>query len=484
MSSLSKSYAYLPLALLTACAAAPFQPSPHYATVTKHLDVGGQVLLYSDVDGDLASGADYLDKLVTRIRATHPDVKLDRFKARRILEQLGLDQILALGLSSIRDGKIFHNKAFFAYGKERRGLLLMTAAAPHELDVIRAPGDADIVFESDLKLKSLVDLIESLAKELVGDEAKALFGALDTIVPMTSLSWRQLAAHLDTRLIGVVRIDEGRSLVSPGDDKISLPGFDILVSLDDMAVLFDAYADLLRSFPMVASSTEGDMQWLEVDARVAGSPWLRPVLAKHAKTGRLFLATSKDFVKEYLADKTIGKRTLGQAPDFKRATARFLPTANGLSYVSGAFLGKVGRFVQRLAKKDEQVRAGVDLALELLPEAGIPFATQQVAMVDGLYYASYATTSHKSTLFPALAAGPMVLAGTLAVAATSGLRGVANALTGGKSAIEVSPEVPAKPTDEPKSEADGRRRPETARKRLHSPEQGARPSSKSRKPEK
>ncbi len=53
--------------------------------------------------------------------------------------------------------------------------------------------------------------------------------------------------------------------------------------------------------------------------------------------------------------------------------------------------------------------------------SGIPFAAQQVNLSDGLYYASYATSSHKSTLFPVLQAGPVMVAGALAALATSGL---------------------------------------------------------------
>jgi hypothetical protein len=59
---------------LTACASG-FEASPHYATVAKHLDVGGQVLLFTDVDGDVAAGAAYLDKLIERARTSFPDFK-------------------------------------------------------------------------------------------------------------------------------------------------------------------------------------------------------------------------------------------------------------------------------------------------------------------------------------------------------------------------------------------------------------------------
>jgi hypothetical protein len=450
--------------LLGACASsAPFTPSPHYATVTKHLDVGGQVLVYADVDGDLAAGAEYLDKLIEQTRALYPDLKLDRVSAQRILRQLGLDQVPAMGLSSSREGKIFHNRAFFEYGKERRGLLLMTGTGPRELEVVRqAPVDADLVFESDIKLKSLFDLIETIAKEIGGKESEALFAELDEQLPGTPLTLRQLIGHLDTRLVGVLRVDERRAFILPGNDQVQIPGFDLLLSADDLGVLFDVYQGMLRMLPNVKVSEDGDMQWIEIDAGIAGAPWLQPVLAKNAKTGRLFVATGKGFVTEYLADKKGGKQPLCQAADWKRATARFEAKANALTYMSGAFVPKVERFVRPLGKDDKELQMGIDVLLGLLPEAGIPFAAQQVNLADGLYYASYATTSHKSTIFSGLVAGPLVVAGAAAAVATSGLRDYLHASRDapkgadaekGPPAVEKTPDVEKSP-DVPDQGAD------------------------------
>jgi protein-disulfide isomerase len=429
-------YALLPLTLtLTACASG-FHPSPHYANVTKHLDVGGDVLLYADVEGDLAAGADYLDKLIQRSSKTLPDLKLERVQAKRILHQLGLDQILALGLSSSRDGKAFHNKSFLRYGNDRRGLLLFSGAPPRELEVARqAPGDADVAFESDLKIKSLVDLVETIATDIAGKEAKDLFAGLDEKLPGSSLSLRQLIGHLDTRLVAVLRVDERRAFVWPGDGKTTIPGFDLLLSADGLAVLFDAYEGVLRNVPDMKVSVESDMHWIEFDLGMPGAAWLKPVLAKNAKSGRLFLATSKSFVQEFLGDKTAAQTELAQAPDFKRATARFMSKANALTYMSGAFMPKVARFVKPLGKESEKLQAAVDSFLDLLPEGGIPFAAQQVNLADGLYHASYATMSHKSTLFPALVAMPLVVAGAAAAVLTSGYRGALGGLTDGKKPV-------------------------------------------------
>ena len=149
------------------------KPSPHFPDVAKHLDMGGEVFAYADVDGDLSALADQLDQLIKRVGQASPDLHLERINARRILGQLGLDDLLAFGLSSTKDGKVFHNKAFLQQRGQRRGLLLLTGAEPRDLESIRqAPGDADLVFETDLKLKSLFDVGESILKDVRGRDTK------------------------------------------------------------------------------------------------------------------------------------------------------------------------------------------------------------------------------------------------------------------------------------------------------------------------
>jgi len=297
-----------------------------------------------------------------------------------------------------------------------------------------------------VKIKSLWGLFEAIARDIGGKEAKELLGDLDKKLPGSTLSLRQLIGHLDTRLVGVLRVDEKRSFTWPGEDKLTVPGIDLFLSVDDLSVLFDAYEEMLRILPGAKITVEGDMHWFEFDLGVPGAAWLKPVLAKNAKSGRLFVATSKSFVEEFLRDKAAAKTELAQAPDWKRATSRFMPEANALTFMSGAFLPKVARFVRPLAKGNETMQTSVDLILDLLPEGGIPFAAQQVSLPGGLYYASCATTSHKSTLFPALVATPLVVATVAASALTSYTR-AARALAGTKPSIDEVP-LPERGTEE------------------------------------
>ena len=66
----------------------------------------------------------------------------------------------------------------------------------------------------------------------------------------------------------------------------------------------------------------------------------------------MFLATSAAFVKEFLSDKAAAGKRLGDAPEFKIATAGFLKQANGLSYLSGTFFPKLARVLAAFGKAD------------------------------------------------------------------------------------------------------------------------------------
>ena len=427
------------LAIALAGCAAPMtsHPSPYYTNVVKHLDQGGEVFLYADVDGDLSAGAAYLDHVLERLGKASPDLKLDRVNATRLLGKLGLDRVLAVGLSSVQDGKTFHNKSFLHYGEPRRGLLLLTSAPPRDLDILRqAPGDVDIAFESDLKIKSFLDVMEAIVQDVAGSKAKELLASLDEKLAGTPLSIRQVLRQLDTRLLGVLRVDPKRSFVVPSKGQnITIPGVDFLLGIDNLAMVFDAYVDSLAKVPGVTRGLDGDLTFVEMDIPLPGATGLRPVFAKDRLTGRLYLATSRDFIHAFLADKTAAKKHLAEAADFKKATQGFQGRCNGLSYMSGAFLSKVADFVRPLVKDDDKMKTGLDFFLELLPEAGIPFAAQQVNLPDGLLYLSNSTTSHKSTLFPAMLATPLAVAGAAAAVLASATK---NYLGASKAAATVN----------------------------------------------
>ena len=404
----------LGLGLVLGACATP--TSPHFTSVANHLDQGGKVFLYTDIEGDLPAGAEYLDKLLARLGKVSPELHLERINANRLLGQLGLDTLQAFGLSSTQEGAVFHNKAFLKHQGPRRGLLLLTGEAPRPLEITRqAPANADVVFESDLRIKTLVDLFEGIVKDTLGPDANEVLEFLDEKTPAGSLTVRQLIDQLDTRIMGILRVDIPRDFVLSKHSQGKPMTLDLLVAADRFAVLFDAADRLLRLIPSIKRSTEGDWQYLEMAIPVPQISGLAPVLAKNGKTGRVLLASNRGVVKEFLGAPATGTK-LGDTPEFKVATAGFAPQANGFSYVSGAFLPKVVQLARALGQTDREVREALDLIVDLLPTEGMTFASQQVNLPDGLSYISNTPYSYKSALFAPLLAAPVAAGIAAAVA--------------------------------------------------------------------
>ena len=83
--------------------------SAHFMATTKHLDLGGHVYLYADLDGDIKKITDLIAGWFEDLQKENPDPDLAKIDIRKLVTLLGFDEILAVGLSSYKDGEIFRN---------------------------------------------------------------------------------------------------------------------------------------------------------------------------------------------------------------------------------------------------------------------------------------------------------------------------------------------------------------------------------------
>src|SRR6478609_3823704 len=129
--------------------------SGHFPAVQKHLELGGTLYAYADVDGDVLKLADSLRGLMEQMAATQPEaapfLKQD-FRALATL--LGLDDIKAFGLSSVPEGDgTFRNRVFFFTPNGRHGLLAGLGGAPAPYAMLKlAPAGTDFSGESEMDL--------------------------------------------------------------------------------------------------------------------------------------------------------------------------------------------------------------------------------------------------------------------------------------------------------------------------------------------
>ena len=296
--------------------------SAHFERVVKHLDMGGTVFMYMDIEGDVKSAAEFVNNLIKHIPQKEEDQRLANVDAVKIAQQLGLNTIVAGGLSSYRDGKIYRNKAFVCNQGPREGLMLICGGAPHTLEVPRrAPQNADVVFENDLNLKAVYDMVMAVLRDIASNEADQLASKVDEKIPEFSFTYREIINQLNTRVIGVIRIDKDKTFSLP-TVPIALPYTELLFGFDNMGFLFDAVQEKLKSMPLVQATEDGALKLLEPFMALPGNlGGYRPVLAKDSKTNRLWFATNRTFLKEYFSEKA----ALAQSPEVSTGDSRLSP---------------------------------------------------------------------------------------------------------------------------------------------------------------
>jgi len=405
--------------LLAAAGCAPVkvlpkqQRSVHFAAAARHLDLGGTMFLYADISGDMQALTKLVSEVVAEVAKQEPESKLGGIDVAALMGHLGLGQVQAVGLSSYRDGKIFHNKGIVYQTAAKKGLMLLMGdhARPFETP-LWAPADADLVFEQDYKAEKLFEMIAAIMHEAMGDEADEVLAELDRPIPGMRTSPRQIIDQLDTRIVGVVRMHSDHMLQVPGED-FSFPYTEFLLGVDKLGFLFD---DLVESFganPLVKAESGERFETLRPKQTLPG-PFsvYAPVLAKDKKSGRVYLASSPALLDEIAA----AAKPLGRAPDFIEATRGLPKLGNGLTYIGAGFVGEIIGWLRTLAARDAEVAFMVDMLEAMLPATDVPMASCTAAIDEGLFFASNATSSHKATLLALAYANPMMLGMLAAVA--------------------------------------------------------------------
>ena len=412
--------------------------SDHFAATTAHLDLGGTMLLYADTSGDVEKLGEFLGQIVAEIAAEEPQSGLGEIDMAALVGHLGLNGVQAVGLSSYRDGDVFHNKGIIYHTGEKQGLLRLLGSAPRKFEIPEwAPADADLVFEQDYRLEDAFQVVVAILREAMGAEADEVLAKLEQPIPNMSVSPRAIIDQLDTRMVGLIRMHPDRMLQVPGED-FSFPHTEFLLGVDNMGFLFDDVIESFGGTPMVKVESGERFASIRSSQPMPGALSVYdPVLAKDTQTGRVYLASSPALLDEIVA----ADKPLGETPAFARATRGLPKRGNGLTFMAAGFLTEVTDWLGRLAERDAELAFMVDLVEAMLPAADVPMASCTAALADGLYFASNATTSHKSTLLVLAYANPVMM----------GMFGAMSWMFMGASKSSPMPAAPAAPSAVPQA---------------------------------
>lgn len=392
------------LSLPSVHAETPAEAKAEFESVSKHLDLGGHLFGYVNVQGDFdtlsTKAQEVFGHLVEMSGGEIPLPKDTDIAA--ILKELGLNNVSSLGMSSVKQSKGFRNKLFLGVKGERQGLLKMSGGKPKAFSVAKmAPSNASIAFEQALALEVLRDVVSAVAKRLepaIG--TNPVEGGLQMPVPMTNMNLNQIITKLSGEVSGFATLLDDQTLEIPDAQQLKIPAFDFVVAHDSGRWLFDLAEELLTSnAPDMVEVTDND----GVKTMVLSLPpqatlgFFKPCFRVFGKGDRLLIASRP----EGLASMDGAKQRLADDADFKAATKGLPTEGNGFSYISKDAFESLLKMYGAILGADGAPPELVEMQKRVMEMAyGDPQAMAAVLVnkPDGVYMESVQPQSYKQTM--------------------------------------------------------------------------------------
>lgn len=383
----------------------PTERSAHFAAVTNHLELGGTVYGYVDVDGDVAKLAVVLQNLAKQAAASQPMAKaFVPDDLAPFFTDLGLTDVKAVGFSSVaaEDGG-FRNRVFFYMPDGRHGLFAGLGGEPASFGVARlAPADADLVYETEFDAPAVYAAIRAVVARGAGEPAAKLMDAkLDEQPVDAPFPPRELLDGAKGRFSLVLRIDETRTFAfGPAD--FTAPAFDLALGQERggaklaIALAKDSYFEREERAGGVTAFV------LKQELPILG--WRPEILIE----GDTILAVSRA---GFLSP---DDAKLADDPAYRSALAALGETGNGLTYVGPRLATRVARIAELNPELPPEQALMLRRFLGALPEAGTTLVSTRQNLPEGILLRSKWNSSLKSDL---VMANPGVVVGTGLVAA-------------------------------------------------------------------
>ena len=407
----------------------PNQPAPdpaadaaRFQAVTSQLDPGGVVHAYVSIDGDLTGIAGFVNSMMDEMRKMEAGVPEVNVPA--LLRVTGLDAVSAMGFSSVRTGDGFRNKIYIHTPDGRRGLLRLMGGDSKPFEVLKfAPAGSDFVIEQDLNFKTLYESVVEGAGVVMGEEGKAMvqMALKQPMPPPITFTMEKVMADLDTKLTLILDADPNKMVHLPDAPKeLKIPQLKGAVLIDGFGWMANELTKVLE--PMLAQGGNHappfkivrNANWIGMQMAIQSQSFSErdrnqitglgldtALLAHHVPTGKLVLASAKDFADQLFAPKP----SLGQDPAFQKTMKGLPMEGTALAYASPVFFSSLRQSFEKVNElandkdheQDDRFLATTFINL-LLPknargEGGVTTNTK-----DGMLTVSNSAHSHKTSL--------------------------------------------------------------------------------------
>ena len=366
--------------------------SRHFEAVNRHLELGGTLYLYADIDGDAFKLAGAVRDLADNVAADQPmAAPFLRQDYQKIFADLGLADVKALGLSSVPDAAGgFRNQVFFYTPEGRHGLLAGLGGPPAPVRYANlAPADVDCFGEGEIDLPVVYATVKALVARVGGDGmANLMETRLKEAGNPAGLSVLEVIRSFKGRVAMILRLDPERNITLPGENAVTIPDFSLLLRVDGIGA---ALAGALAKVPALEKSQDGTMKLFALKGPLP-VPGLRPVAAVEGST--LYLATTREFLLE-CCHRQAG---LDQNPDFKQALASLGSEGNGIGYVSPRLFSRLRQLDALNPEVNPQAKRILKMVTDRIPTVERPLVTVRTNLPDGILVRSHSNQSLKRDL--------------------------------------------------------------------------------------
>jgi hypothetical protein len=383
------------------------EPSPaggekvsNFDAAAEHLDLGGEIFIYQDVEGRAAKAAEFLREVMQMVPDDEPQVAaLKELDWRGLFKDLGVMNVAAAGISSHQVDGRYLNKSYLHVPGGRRGVLRLFGRKAGEFETRKmAPADADLVIERELNLTEAYRVGRDLIKQFKEPQAERSWKQLmGQKVADLGVTVGDVFQKLDTRVIFIARLSDTETVAIP-DAPIEVPKFDVYLSLDGMAWLFDKMLEKLPPEAAGAIEIGEGFKTLQLPPVPPEAPIMSPLLRVDTESGRVSIATSAAF----MAECGSGKGGLFESAAFVATTAGLPTEGNGLTYVSE----DVGKHVEKLLREGigstgevpaQVVDRGLGIVAKILPQLRSGYARVSANLPDGILSVANSPSSWKQT---------------------------------------------------------------------------------------
>lgn len=379
------------------------EKSPHFDAVNGHLELGGTLYGYADVDGDAAGMAKSIHEVLTQLAAVQPAFRqAANTDVGALLDSLGITDVQAVGVSSVRekDG-LYRNRAFLYTPGGRRGFLSIFGGTPGPfINARMAPEDADAYVESDFDARAAYDTAERIVGIVAGAQAADDMRMKSvTAGESMHLSLYNILQSMQGRITFIMRMDPEKTFSLPPPTSLSFPQFSLLLKVDGVGPAIEPY---FTSAPGFERSVSGQLRvYTKSDwVAIGGSKF---VFAFEGSA--LYVASSAAFAAECVA-RTQG---LDKNPAFAAALAAAGPEGNGVSWTTPRFLARLRDVAALNAKAPPAMKTVLDRFTEKMPTLPKPVLALRVNLTDGILVKSELDHSLKTELAVATIYNPITI---------------------------------------------------------------------------